>query len=249
MIGSRPERILRRTIGILACSASLLAQTPTASPTPTSQVVQIDSLWGASAPVKINVEPGITGSFSGDLPEGMDDIPAKACVFGSNNCFVAKDKDYDYGDAKTSVLEIGKGKSTLELLATFAGASDSSTQIVLLGIDSHGKLVNLLPRAGYTLQDSYRFWRDASISEYQIFTVANFIWGTNDGHFGPHHFNVTTFLFCPAVGKYMQFDTFKTRRFSADDGGKTVLNAEMSVVKNHLAKNKAAGTLCPRSKP
>jgi len=239
--------------GIVLCSRPLPAQTPEASPTPTPQIIKINSLWGASAPVTVRIEPGVTGSAIGDVPE---DIPARACVVGSKgkNCFVAQDKNYAYGGASASIREIGNGKSTLQILATFSGVSDSSTKIVLLGIDAHGRLVNLLPRAGYTMQDSYRFWTDASISEYRLLTVANFIWGKDDGHFGSHYFDITSFAFCPGPGEYAQVDTFRTKRRVPESedlhkAGETELNAQMAVVKARLTKNSSIQNACTALKP
>jgi hypothetical protein len=244
----RAITILSTLAGMITFGLPMLAQAPNATSTSTSYTIRVNAFWGAANPVSIRIDPGETGAASGGGPK---DIPAKACVVGSNeNCFIAKDKDYDYGDAEAETMEIGGGKSALLFLARFSGVSDSLTLIVLLGLNNQGKLANLLPATGYTLQDAYKFWSNPGISEYELLTVANYNWDMkNETHFSQHRYRIKTFAFCPGLGHYVLADKFATRRkFIGLDGednpGEIVIKAEMAAAKSRLLQKHSSHDLC-----
>ncbi len=211
--------------------------------------IAIQHLLGASGAVIVEIIPGTMGDV------GLGSItPAKACIQGtdSSGCYTASvtltgsSEVWHYGgQTKVETKDLGDGHSIIVLMASTSGASDTARLLALLGADSKGRLVNLLPFVSLTLEDQYLYWISPASSSYGIVTIASYLWGERETHFEDHRYKLSSYEYCPAQGRFVLADQFTTQsKFALEradnDPGAFVLKTEMKQVKRRLAGRRNA---------
>jgi hypothetical protein len=99
------------------------------------------------------------------------------------------------------------GGSWVFFSATFsAGGSGTLTRLAILeyqsGEGKSGALVNLLPYVGLTNVSQHALWTVPNASPYPLLIVADFIWGSGETHFPPHHYAVEAWRFRTDLGAW-----------------------------------------------
>jgi hypothetical protein len=99
------------------------------------------------------------------------------------------------------------------------------------------------------MQDHFRLWSDTQISAGELITAAQYVWTSRppeETHFSSHHYQISTYQFCPDRQRYLLVDRFLTRKkFDGldleDHPWDKVLSVMIAQVKIRLSRQKAAG--------
>src|SRR5206468_2577219 len=87
-----------------------------------------------------------------------------------------------------AVVEVKKGKPALFFSAASGGVSGFTIHLALLRPGGK-ELENLLGSdVSVSAQSQTAFWTDASISDAPFLVTADYIWGPDESHSGPHRF-------------------------------------------------------------
>jgi len=211
---------------------------------PSSLVV--NNLHGAQGKVVLEVLPG----QQKDLEElGGETRPAKVCIagLGSKSCYIAQARRINFArDAQAYTVDLGEGHSAVLFHGRYVGLNDEWELVAILGLGSRGQLNNLLPTVVISMQDHFRVWRDSKISDGELITAAQYVWTSKppkETHFSSHHYQVSTYKFCPSSGRYLLVDQFLTRRkFPGLDGenhpGERVLSAMLPQAQSRLLEDR-----------
>lgn len=216
--------------------------------------MEVNNLLGAKDKVILQVLPG----EQKDLDElGGETRPTKICIANkqATSCYIAHARTNFARDPQASLIEIGGGQSAVLFEARYVGINDEWKSVAVLGLSSRGKLINLLPAVAVSMQDQFRLWHDAEIADGELITVANYVWKLRppeeETHFSFHHYQISTYAFCPGSGRYLLVDRFTTRKKFAglddeDHPGNRVLNTMMLHVKTRMFRHREAGkSPCP----
>jgi hypothetical protein len=176
----------------------------------------------------------------GFFPEG----PSTVCVEGppQRQCFTAPEK---FGrNPSVSVVEVTKNLSALHFSADGGGVSGIPVFHALLRL-GQGKDLDNLFRSGLSLseQSQHVFWKVPSISDAQIFVTAEYVWGSNESHYGLHRYIISTYVLKHSsefdLDSYHMQDQFMTVR-SYDVAEQDILTAEKGEITARLKRVKAA---------
>ena len=207
---------------------------------------EVDNLLGSQGKVVLEVFPG--------EQKDLDDLsgpprPAKMCIAKSplHSCYVARARDTNFAqEARASVVDLGEGRAGILFQANYVGINDAWKLVAILGLDFHGRLINLLPVVVISMQDHFRVWHEPQLSTADLITAANYVWKLQppheETHFASHHYQISTYAFCANTGRYLLVDRFTTRRkFNGLDGenhpGERVLNATLPQVQSRLLED------------
>src|SRR5579862_1151859 len=129
---------------------------------------------------------------SGDPPKE----PAKLCLEGppKEQCYATPE---GYGFEPTvQIVELSKEKSALFFSAWSGGVSGRSARLALLTLGPRMTLDNLFVEdSSVSNQSQTAFWSELDLSESRIFVVADFLWGPDEGHYGPHRYKISAYIF------------------------------------------------------
>ena len=204
-------------------------------------------LFDYKEPVSLRVVEGMGG---GDVSRPF--IPALLCVDSirlgtSLDCYEARVKnDIFWDDPRAEFVDFSGGRQAVIFSANL-NYSGSGAELLwtLLVLDDDGIWKNLFPEITTSNQNEHLFWHSAALSPYGIFSVADFIWGEHDTHFGPHRYQVKSYTYCQKSGKYVQADEFTTpQEFPQVDetAGISVIRPELPKIQRRLQQH--AGGIC-----
>lgn len=209
--------------------------------------IEVVDLFGAKGMVSLRVFPG----EQKDLDElGGDTRPAKICVTegAAGSCYIARARETNFAQgAQASTVNVGDGRVAILFQVDYQRINDEWRLVTVLGVDSHGKLVNLLPVLVISMQDNFSVWGDKQASGGELITAAQYLWSSlEETHFSPHRYRMSTYRFCPNRGRYLLADRFITRKkFNGLDAenhpGDRVLRAMMPQVTKRLGERHDAG--------
>ena len=126
----------------------------------------------------------------GFFPKGT----ASVCLAGSpRQCYTPP---ADFGrNAEAEVVQLQKGFSALLFSAASGGVSGFRIHFALLRPGTGKKLENwFMDEMELSNQSQYAFWTDLSISNAKLFVTADYVWGPDDGHYGPHKYMISVYL-------------------------------------------------------
>ena len=179
--------------------------------------IEVSGLLGAKGMVILRVFPG----EQKDLEElGGDTRPAKVCVAKgpAESCYVARARETNFArDVQASIVDLGEGHAAVLFQAGYLGLNDEWKLVAVLGLGSRRRFVNVLPMVVISMQDQFRLWRDAEISDGELITAAQYVWRSRppeETHFSAHHYQISTYQFCPSAGRYLLVDQFVTKKSS-----------------------------------
>jgi hypothetical protein len=153
--------------------------------------------------------------------------------------------EYEFGlNPVSERLPIQGGGSVIFFLATFSGGGSGMLErAALLRYQPDGSVVNLLPYVAVTDQSQRQMWTLPQVSPYPVLVTADFIWdfAAKETHFGQHFYQVSAYRYDPAVDRYTQAFTFKTRKryAGADVKRVEVLGPEREEILKRLHFSKA----------
>jgi len=208
----------------------------------------VNNLLGAQGKVVLEIFPG----EQKDLEElGGDTRPAKVCVAegAAESCYIARARHINFArDAQAYTVDLGEGHSAVLFQGRYVGLNDEWELVAILGLGSRGQLNNLLPTVVISMQDHFRVWRDSKISDGELITAAQYVWTSKppkETHFSSHHYQVSTYEFCPSSGRYLLVDQFLTRKkFPGLDGenhpGDRMLSAMLPQVQSRLLEDRGS---------
>lgn len=150
---------------------------------------------------------------------------------------------YEFGlEPHSKILPLTSGGSWAFFSATFsAGGSGTLTRLAILeyqsGEGKSGALVNLLPYVGLTNVSQHALWTVPNASPYPLLIVADFIWGSGETHFAPHHYAVEAWRFNTAVDRYEKTVSYQTsKKYEGGDSGPiSVLGPERAEILRRLS--------------
>ena len=183
--------------------------------------------------------------------EGKDG--ASVCIEGPpiRQCYTGPK---EYGRVSTAeVIEIGKDKSALLFSASSNGVSGWEVHFALLRPGAGGVLDNLfLGGINIANQNQHRFLDEPSFSAARIFVTAEFVWGRDEGHYGPHRFVISAYAIRPSLegdnsDLYYLQDRYMTARTYDLDAGADILAAEKPEILARLRRVKAEQDRQPHS--
>lgn len=184
-------------------------------------------------------------STDGFYPKG----PASICVEGPPQrlCYTAPK---EFGNDPTVVaVELKKDLPALLFSAGSGGVSGWSIHFALLVPGTGGVLKDLFASdASFSNQSQHAFWNEPAISKAQIFVIADYIWGPDEGHYGEHRYTVSAYeLKHSSSGEFFYYleDRYMTARKYNLDANADILQAEKQEVLTRLRRIKAA-ELTPR---
>jgi hypothetical protein len=191
------------------------------------------------------VEPGLIDEF---FPKG----PASICIEGppERQCYTAP-KDFGK-DPKVALVQVEKNMPALLFSAESGGVSGWAVHFALLHPGMGKDLEELFSGISVSNQNQHAFWTDLSISEAQIFLTAEYVWGSDEGHYGEHRYIISAYVMkrSSIVGHptYDLEDQYMTVRRYDLDANADVLASEKQEILARLARVKAE-TERPKQKP
>ena len=180
-------------------------------------------------------DPG-TQDPDGFYPKG----PATVCVEGppQRQCYTAP-QEFGNG-AAVSVVQVRNDMPALFFSADSGGVSGWSIHFALLRPGMRNDLEDLL-NVSASNQSRYAFWKEASISDAQIFGTADFVWGPDEAHYSDHRYIISAYVLRrqSLIGdtRYFLEDQYMTVRkynYEKDD----ILGAEMQEILARLKRVK-----------
>jgi hypothetical protein len=129
---------------------------------------------------------------------------------------------YEFGlEPHASILPLTNGGSWAFFSATFsAGGSGTLTRLALLQYQHGGIFLNLLPYVAVTNVSEHAVWTILSASPYPVLVIANFVWGSDETHFAPHHYVVEAWRFDNATDRYKKAVSYQTsKKYEGGDYG------------------------------
>jgi hypothetical protein len=169
-------------------------------------------------------------------PEHTDDGfpkgPAVVCLEGppKKQCYTAP---MDLGNRPTlEIVQLRNDSPALLFSAETGGVSGWSVRFALLGPD----LDNLLFADSVSNQNQHTFWFEPAVSDWKIFLTASFVWGPDEGHYGPHRYIISAYFPSASADdrSYRLQDRFMTiRRYDLDDKAE-ILGSERSEILHRL---------------
>jgi hypothetical protein len=149
---------------------------------------------------------------------------------------------YEFGlEPHSKILPLINGGSWVFFSAMFsAGGSGTLTRLAILryqsGEGKGGILIDLLPYIGVTNVSEYATWTIPSVSPYPVLVDADFIWGSRETHFAPHHYTVQAWRFDTATDRYKKAISYRTSKKygGGDSGSVSVLGPERAEILRRL---------------
>lgn len=168
-------------------------------------------------------------------------FPAKICVESPprQQCHTMPES---YGAGSTvELVQLKKNAPALLFRSDTRGASGYLIGLALLRPGDTERLENLFgSEIRLTNQCEYRFWTIKSISDTPIFVTANYVWGRDEPHSGPHRYIISAYLFAPSGfgegGNYDLQDSYMTVREYDQEVGPSVLDTERTEILTRLAR-------------
>jgi hypothetical protein len=170
--------------------------------------------------------------------DGFPKGPAMLCLDGPprRQCYTAP-KDYGNNPTVTPV-QLGKDQPALLFSVETGGVSGWSVHYVLLDADLEDFLGEDVTVSN---QNEHGFWNEPMISDQKIFLTANYVWGPDEGHYGPHRWIISAYF--PKAsgddGRYRLQDRYMTVRHY-DLESQDVLAAEKPEILARLRRIKSA---------
>ena len=169
--------------------------------------------------------------------------PASVCLEGPplRQCYTAPK---DFGRlSKVSVIQTGKQTSALLFSAGGGGVSGWMVHFALLQPAPSGdELENLFfSDMNFPNQNQYAFWTDSPLDGTPIFLIAKYVWGEDEGHYGPHRYIISVY----SQGKlssnaaYHLMDEYMTVRRYIDN--EDILAAEKQEILSRLERLNPGG--------
>jgi len=198
-------------------------------------------LFDYKEPVSVRVVEGMGG---GDVSRPF--LPALVCddsirMGASLDCYEARTKsDIFWDDPHVEFVDIsGNGQGVIFSANLNYSGSGATLLWTLLVLDHAGVWKNLFPEITTSDQNDHLFWHSVGLSPYGIFSVADFIWGGHDTHFGSHRYQIKSYTYCRKLRKYALADEFATQReFPQVDeaAGISVIRPELPKIQRRLQK-------------
>jgi hypothetical protein len=155
-----------------------------------------------------------SGTLDGD---GLPTSGARLCLDAKvTSCYTLLEKrnDMQFGlEPKTRKVSVQGGGSLVLFSGTFSGGgSGTLDELALLQYEQDQTLWNVLPVVQLTEQSDHAVWQLSSVSSMPVLLTADFVWGKNETHFEPHHFEVRAYLYDSAKQIYVEKMSYQTSR-------------------------------------
>lgn len=211
--------MMRRIMCIIAASVILTAgrlsaQDLSVYSAEDKVITKSTTIFGYDKPVQIRVTSGF-GSVE-DTRQPFS--PALICAddiakLFTLDCYQARtSKDAYFDDPHVKFVDITEGHQAVLFSANLNYSGSGWTWLWSLLILNHeGLWQNLFPEITSSNQSEQLFWSSPALSSYEIFTVADFIWGEGERHFGAHRYELKSYEYCPITSKYALADHFITK--------------------------------------
>ncbi|WP_175818862.1 hypothetical protein [Burkholderia sp. BCC0419] len=148
---------------------------------------------------------------------------------------------YQFGlNPRSERLPIASGGSWVFFSGMFSGGGSGMLErVAVLRVGANGKIENLMPKVTQTEMADRAMWNLPEVSPYPLFVRADYEWGKDEDHFGPHFFEVDAWVFDPAANQYAKRFAYRTsKRYDRGEGGDHVLSAERPEILRRLAAGK-----------
>ncbi|MBZ5676547.1 MAG: hypothetical protein LAP61_20105 [Acidobacteriia bacterium] len=127
----------------------------------------------------------------GFFPKG----PASVCIEAppKRQCYTAPEM---FGNSPTvELVQLTKDMPALLFSAESPGVSGWGIHFALLRPGTGENLQDLLIADGsVSNQSQHVMWNDSAISDAPIFLTADFIWGSDEGHYGEHRYVISAYV-------------------------------------------------------
>ncbi|WP_423395238.1 hypothetical protein [Burkholderia sp. LMG 21824] len=148
---------------------------------------------------------------------------------------------YQFGlDPRSERLPIASGGSWMFFSGMFSGGGSGMLErVAVLRYRANGKVENVIPKVTQTELADRAMWTVPDVSPYPLFVRADYVWGKDESHFGPHFFVVDAWVFDPAANLYTKRFSYRTtRRYDRGEGSDHVLAAERAEIMRRLTASK-----------
>ncbi|HEV2298320.1 MAG TPA: hypothetical protein VGR72_07370 [Candidatus Acidoferrales bacterium] len=206
-------------------------------------------LFDYPEPVRIRVTSGF------DTVERLDSpVPAVICadsirMESTLDCFIAKTKeDVYFDDPHAELVTLEGSHKAILFSANWNGQGSGATLLwALLVLNRDGLWKNLLPEVTTSNQNDHLFWHFDALSKTGFLSLADYIWGKGEDHYGAHQYTIRTYEFCPNSGKFEPADEFVTsKKFEPVDAPQpyVVVGPTLPEIQRRLRQK--AATVCPK---
>ncbi|HWC98897.1 MAG TPA: hypothetical protein VG456_19185 [Candidatus Sulfopaludibacter sp.] len=127
--------------------------------------------------------------------------------------------------------------------AASGGVSGWTIHFALLRPGTRNDLENLfMSDVSVSNQSQNVFWTDAGVSDAPFFVTADYVWGTDEGHFGPHRYIISAYVQKHSsdleASYYYLEDRYMTARTHDREADADILAAEKPEILNRLRRLK-----------
>jgi len=154
--------------------------------------------------------------YQGILDEGNFPITgARLCSRdGKPHCFALGESgeaaDHFGLRAHSQRLKLRAGGSVVLFNANTGGGSGSADRFVLLRSEPNGNLQNLLPQIIVSNQADVAAWDLPTVSPLPVFLAADYLWGSMEGHYSAHFFEVRIYVYDRTADRYKLRHKYRT---------------------------------------
>jgi hypothetical protein len=182
-------------------------------------------------------------------PERVDEFfpkgPASICVEGPprQQCYTAP-QGFGNNPAVT-VVQVVRDTPALLFSAESGGVSGWEIHLALL-LPGTGKDLRDVFLSDTTIsnQSQHAFWNDSSIADAQIFLTAEYVYGSDEGHYGEHRYIISAYVMRRSSAAddpaYYLEDRYMTVRKYDLDANSDILASEKQEILTRLARVNAA---------
>lgn len=180
-------------------------------------------------------DPGTTED--GFDPKGT----ASVCLDGPPRTQCYRAPEHFGRNPKATALELREGLDALWFSVASGGVSGFEIHYALLIPGAEQDLIDLFSKPIKTSNQSQTgFLSDPSISPAKIVVIADFVWGPDESHHGPHRFIISSYVLRLSSdlneSRYFLQDRYMTARWYRDDDGTSIVEAERQQALSRLKR-------------
>lgn len=138
-------------------------------------------------------------------------------------------------DASASVVLLRNDEPAIFFESHGGGVSGFVLEYVLLQ-PSDGKELETLLHVRVSNQNQHAFWTVPTISDRQIFVIADYVWGPNESHYSDHRYIIRAYVMKPDAefpSYYLEDEYMTVRRYDLDEN-EGILAAEKEEILRRL---------------